>query len=70
MKILNLKKITAGGHHGWYETDEGLIRKPLGDHIGKVIRKRDYFSPRFKPQFFKSQSWWERLINYLKRWLS
>lgn len=31
MKLLRLKRKTAGGFHGWYETDLGFdVRKPLG----------------------------------------
>jgi hypothetical protein len=30
VKIYNLIKVTAGHHHGWYKSNVGIIRKPLG----------------------------------------
>jgi hypothetical protein len=34
MKMLELVRVTSGGHHGWYRTDLGtVVRKPLGQRL-------------------------------------
>jgi hypothetical protein len=59
MRILGLVKKTAGGHHGWYSSSVGLIRKPLGEYGS------------WRPEVGKTVlSWWQRFINWLKRWKS
>jgi hypothetical protein len=32
---MNLIKVTPGGRHGWYETEHGRARKPLGRYEHK-----------------------------------
>lgn len=30
VKVGKLIRVTPGGKHGWYESNVGLVRKPLG----------------------------------------
>lgn len=52
--LIRLIKETPGHHHGWYESNVGILRKPLGQDI--------YISPSKnipKPNLFK------KLINLI-----
>ena len=58
VEIYNIKKITSGGFHAWYESNVGLIRKPT-NNINLTERK--VISTPI------SHSWFKRLLFYLKK---
>ncbi len=60
MKIYNLIKITAGGHHAWYDSDLGFpIRKPF---IREVLESEP--EQILQPKIYIP--WWRRLWNFIK----
>ena len=67
MKITKLIRKTSGGHHGWYETDQGYnVRKPLGLIYNQEVEKKiENNLERSYPVVTIKTSWWKKLLNWL-----
>ena len=67
VKLYNLIKITAGGLHGWFESEEGIIRKPMSawkgsEKLDELLEKKvvlEEVTPTLK--------WYQRFLSWIKR---
>lgn len=79
MRIIKLNRKTAGGNHGWYETDKGFeIRKPLGvidAGISVMVHSAPIASESSGTSEAKGgsiphpaqKSWWQRFVQWITK---
>ncbi len=69
MKLIRLIRITAGGHHAWYETDiviggiPMIVKKPIIPDLPVTMPVVTEQTDVPKPQ----RSIWQRFIDWIKR---
>ena len=71
MRIYGINRICPGKRHAWYDTDIGLIRKPIMnlDEIKEIpLVKRGILLTKDIP-VDKKISLWNKIIDWIKKWL-